>query len=758
MPFGSRTLFAGLVCACLGLASAASPLLPGAGPVPPPTAPDSLKPGVKPPTDSASARAATTVPAPGISNVTAPAAPAATIPPDADSSGIYARKDSASSKRDTARPVFRWTPPFASDTCKAGSEGPLDCWRQQEDLANQDIGFPGPRAWSLSLTNWRPLPQTSPYFPFWSASPYLSGGLQPPERYSLRRIGGDLAGIEEAWTPVAPLDTPITRLDWTRGAVTFNMFDLRLNRMLSDRVYLGLEYYTSTADSLTYNYQFNVHQPYLGGWGVFGQIYGPIDRDSASLVLKGTSHAIHALAVRPRVGFWIDTNRVVEVFLDQVKNSSNLAFPTGQPQEANALLPTGPDTMQALMPAGFSSFTQGLIYGESHRAWTGQFEMSHGGATIKDNRGRGTGSSRDELEGELFRGRAALAGTGLFLRPSLELEARSETWIGDPSLGWMDAEEAGAAVNPEFGGLEIEAGAGLGRNSRMADKVEWLPRYGAHAAYAGRFGLGAEASVSSRAEDPDWQTLYRTNPARFRFANPELKPRNDRTLRGAVSWALGRYSIEAGIDRFHGEDVWLPRVLPSPGACGALTDSIYLAYASRTCVDTNSVGADSSRLTDTLALGLRNYAEETIDAWHLGLGLALGNWSLRLSNRFVLSRTVDDPDLKATMQDLSVPERVFKGRLNWKRSLLEDRLKLDFAWDWEWYSTRYAWAPDLSGRSRVVKLDEYLALDFGADMHIQTFTLYFKARNFNHDRYATEPGVHPPGVNFRFGVDWALTN
>ena len=62
---------------------------------------------------------------------------------------------------------------------------------------------------------------------------------------------GDLDGIEEAWTPVAPLDTPVTRLDWTRGALTLNAFDLRLDRMLSERAYLGLEYYTSTADSAT---------------------------------------------------------------------------------------------------------------------------------------------------------------------------------------------------------------------------------------------------------------------------------------------------------------------------------------------------------------------------------------------------------------------------------------------------------------------------------------------------------------------------
>jgi hypothetical protein len=127
-------------------------------------------------------------------------------------------------------------------------------------------------------------------------------------------------------------------------------------------------------------------------------------------------------------------------------------------------------------------------------------------------------------------------------------------------------------------------------------------------------------------------------------------------------------------------------------------------------------------------------------------------------NRFVLARDVEDPGLKGALIDLSVPERVFQGRLGWKRALLDDRLKLDFAWRWEWFSTRYAWAPQLDGTSRPVKLDEYLDLDFEARMLIKTFLLYFKAMNLDHDRYATEPGVHPPGVNFRFGIDWTLKN
>jgi hypothetical protein len=297
----------------------------------------------------------------------------------------------------------------------------------------------------------------------------------------------------------------------------------------------------------------------------------------------------------------------------------------------------------------------------------------------------------------------------------------------------------------------------------MADREEWLPRFGGRASLGLPLGFAAQASASSRAEDPAWETLYRTNSARFRYANPDLDPRTDRTLRGELSWSWARLSLAAGFDRFDGKDVWLPRALPGRGICAALADSIDKALEGAACADkpaadTTGLAGPGPRLPDSLALALRNYASETVDAWHLGLGLGLGNWSLDLRNRFVLTRRVEDPDLKTAQVDRAIPERVFQGRLGWKRSLVEDRLKVDLAWTWEWFSTRYAWAPDLAGTSGLAKLDEYLALDFEARMRIKTFTLYFDAMNLNHDRYATEPGVHPPGINFRFGVDWILWN
>ncbi len=646
-------------------------------------------------------------------------------------------------------PVYKVESPWGESLpCRDGAETADECWRRIPLLANQTLGAAGTRGLTLSLTNWQPVPVKSPFFSTWDHSPYLNGGLAPLDRFALKMSGGDLQAVEEIWTPVVPLDTPITRLDWERGPLVMNVFDLRLRRMLSDKVYLAMDYYSTTADSQTYDYQFNVHQPYLGGLGFLGQIYGPIDRDSASLVLEGQSHQIAAIAIRPRIGVWLDSNRVVEFFFQQLKNTTTLTSPLGPTTVGGIVRPGAADSMQSLVASKMVNISEGAVYSESNRKWNLQGEFSHDAFTNSEFRSGDSLSGlpgKDELKADIYRARGAAHFLQVPLNPFFTTEIRSETWDGNPVLtrvrnqntGWTDAQEANLAVHPEMGKMQGKVEGGFGRSSRMDDQVYWLNQYGASANVTLPLGFGIEGGYSSRMLDPTWEVLYRSNPERFRYPSPGLKPRTDRGFRGDLSWTHGVFFLNGGLDFFRSEDAWLPIVLPS---------------------NKDSSESSNVNLPDSLALALRNYSEQQLDAWHLGLGFGLGNWTLELRNRCLLSRKVTDGALANSSIDLSVPRRVFKGRLAWKRSLVEDRLKLDLSWDWEWFSTRYAWASDLHGNSRVEKLDEYLALDFQAAMHIKTFTLYFRSMNMNHDRYATEPGVHPIGVNFRFGVDWVLSN
>ena len=643
---------------------------------------------------------------------------------------------------DPRAPGFVWRSPFlVEEICRGAVETLAECWRRNPRLANQEIGFPGARGWSLSLTTLEPAPFQSVFFPGWNRSPYLSGGIMPVDRYALREPGGDVRGVEEIWAPVMPLDTPVTSLRWGRGALALNAFHLKLRRMLSDRAYMNLDYFSASGDSQNYDYQFQVHQPYLGGWGFLGQIYGPIDRDSLSLVITDTSHAIRARHFRPRVGFWLDGNQVLEFFLDGVKNTTSLTFPRAP---GTSPAPGPADSGQSLMPASFSSYTPGVVYSRNGGAYASQWEAAYSSLSKSalGANGLDVGPEQvEDLEGDLFRTRGAVALTALPGRPLLSGEALSETWngslfLGGPGVrftrGWSDREAVAARWQPRWEGLGFDVDAGLARQSRMDNRTFWLERYALATRLNLPLGFGAHAGAASERQDPDWERLYRLNPALLLFPNADLEPRTDQSWRGSLVWNASVVTVESGADFRIIRDSWLPRALPGRG--------------------------DSGSVADSLALALRNYRSEERDSWHLGLGLNLGRWTLGLENRFLLKSRVEDGDLASSVANLQLPERIFKGNLGWRRSLVENRLKVALGWDWEWISGRRAWAPDLQGESHLIKLDEYLALDFMASMQIKTFLLYFKTMNLNHDRYATEPGVHPPGLNFRFGVDWTLLN
>jgi hypothetical protein len=714
------------------------------------TGPRSVPPPVVP--DTASKRADS------LSAVPASAASAAAASPGARDS--LARADSAAKGDSAVRLVYRWVTPYRdAEDCPEARETATGCWRDHAGVAAQETGFPGTRAWTLSLTEWERLGLQSPYSPAGIRSQYLSGGMAPPERFALRKLGGGVIGIDEAWQPVAPLDTPVTELDWERGALALNVFHLKLKRMLSDRTYLGLEFYSASGDSARYDYQFNVHQPYLAGWGFLGKIYPPIDRDSSSIVLEGESHAISALDFRPRLGFWLDTNQVIELYLSRIKNVTSLTRPLDHIDTLKGVQ----QPVQIPIRSGFAGFTGGAIYGLRGAGWSSQLELSY--SSPQKALVRFDSLPNDELRGDIVTARGVWGAPAWLLGPTLTLEGISESWQGKPFLsptwvagakGWTDEESADLGLAPSWRWLSLRGDAGATRSSRMDGRENWLTRYGAYGKLSLPLGFGADAGLSYRERDPDWETLYRYNPAAFLYPNPALAPRSDMGLRGTVSWGISHVTLEAGVNLLRGENVWLPYVLPQPSACDDLGDSIYQYTQGPKCRDPGS-GAPLL-LNDSLALRLRNYRRENRDSWHIALGTHLGNWSLRLENHFLIAAQVEDPALFETRDDREAPERVFKGQLRWRRDLVDGRMHLDFHWDWEWYSTRYAWAPNLAGESQVVKLDEYLALDFEANMRIKTFDLYFKAMNMNHDRYFTEAGVHPPGLNFRFGVDWTLFN
>src|SRR5690606_10874010 len=100
-------------------------------------------------------------------------------------------------------------------------------------------------------------------------------------------------------------------------------------------------------------------------------------------------------------------------------------------------------------------------------------------------------------------------------------------------------------------------------------------------------------------------------------------------------------------------------------------------------------------LPDSLALARMNTREEVRDLAHLSLRLALGNWTLSLRNTYLLANEVRDPRFGFTEENWTLPQNVFKGRLVWRRVVLDGKLGLQTRWDWEWFSDRYVFASDM---------------------------------------------------------------
>ena len=225
-----------------------------------------------------------------------------------------------------------------------------ECWRREPGPGQPGNRISRARAVGrLSLTHWRPLARRVPLFRLLGAiRPICPAGSLPPERYRVRRQGAD------AIAPGRDLDSggaaghafhPPGLGTGRPVASTCSTCKLQSHAFRSRLSGPGLSI-PPPADSQPYDYQFNVHQPYLGGWGFLGKLYAPIDRDSASLVLEGAFpfHQRPGHAARG-VGIWLDSRPGAGVLPGpRPATRSSLTFPSGLRARRASLVPSGPDS------------------------------------------------------------------------------------------------------------------------------------------------------------------------------------------------------------------------------------------------------------------------------------------------------------------------------------------------------------------------------------------------------------------------------
>lgn len=648
--------------------------------------------------------------------------------------------------------TWRWPVDARLAPCADGARGVEStgqCTRTSPDRALKETGFPGVRAATMNLRGLEPARAEAHYQLALPQSPYGTGGHLP-----FAHLESDGArGVEtEGWVPVQPLDTPVTDLHWMRGALLMNQFVITLHRMVGNRAYFGLDYGSNSAVSQFYDYAFQVHQPYLGG-----------GRDSLSLVIADTSHSISSRHMRGRLGFWLDPRTVFEAHGDWLSNSTSMANPTNQDRN---------DSAQLLYPASFEAATYGALIaradegrllraGVRHATWTRDLtprgesprpEIASGRVSALDARAALPGlpgAPRLTLAAEFSAQNGAL-----WTRGALPSSVPTDDARGDRETATLEARPVVPLPLPEAR-VELDLRGNAARRARPDGVTEALGGADADARLRLPYGFWLGGGAGWNREGAPDDLLFRWQPALGLYPNPGLTPRTHARRGAGAGWESRHAGFGAEWERHRFENNWLPRVLPEPFVCARLSDTAAYAGVANTCAG----GPYGTSIPDSVALARVNYAEETRDLLHLSAYLAAGNWRLSVRSTYLLDNLVRDPArLGFEGANHELPEAVVKGRLQWRRRVLDGRLGLQTRWDWEWFSPRYVFASDMDGTARVVPLDEYLALDFTAQMEIKTFLLYFRAMNLYHDRYATEPGVHPPGVNFRFGVDWRLRN
>ncbi len=641
-------------------------------------------------------------------------------------------------------------------TCVEPLNSPLNCFRNNAALYSNELPNAGLRAKIFSLQQFKPIPYRSVYFPLADYSPYQDGGLIPALGYHLDGQGHALA-VREDWQPISPLDTPITHLNWSKGALAYNTFHVNLRRMLSEKTYIAIDYWTASADSQFFDYPFQTHQPFLSGWGFLGKLYKPIDRDSASLVLQGYSHYLNAQNMRVRLGYWLDTNSVAEFFMDKVENKSSLTYPRNLVKH---------DSEQALMPSGFNALTLGGIYS----AWTPnvsyRIRYRHASFVREESLNDSSHSARAALhkqEGDWQDGEVSARLLKVWGLPRIYASGQSEIYNAPLYLGfdnkpspsgWSDKEALGLQWQPRWRFLQGEVLSESHRHSLMHNKQIYLFDGQTSLALDLPWGFSAEASMGEEQKAPTPLQMYRLQPNYGFYPNANLQPEKNTSIHGGLKSEWSWLTLSGGLEMNSIQEAWLPLLSPDPNICQRIQnkDSADITLPSKVCID-----SAKTLVPDSLGLKLVN-RDANLDLFYIGMELRLGHWELGLKNNYHLVNEVQGWSKTKLLSNRALSNSIYKGHLGWKKLLVDNKLKVKLDWDWEWFGTRYAWASDGQGNSSVVKLDEYLALDFKAQMQIKSFIFFFKAVNFNHDRYSPEPGVHPPGVIFRFGVDWTLLN
>lgn len=547
-----------------------------------------------------------------------------------------------------------------------------------------------------------------------------------------------------------PVDTPITDINWERGAFEGNALRLEFRRLVTDSVTLDLGV-SSHSDMLSkpYEYQPVTHSPYFA-----------LGRDSTEIPFGGRNIAMNSMHLQPivtwRFGFGKAFFKINYLSLDNADNTTH-----------KVLLDTLDPTVRKFQTDPYRIIIETRTYGggvefNPVKGLTLGTEIHYGNHEMDL---RGLSRIRNDLDTTYneddvpiikvnyydtskVRNYETILGSfearyNMFLNPRIHFEyefLNTEETGNDKKKNeyYQDREIGYAEVSDTlFGKALFRVQAGLQRNSSLLNTVDFAPAFSVDGTYLLPYHLMASASYRHDNKFPDVNHIKLVETGRIAFPNEDLKHEVRDRATANIVWQKRDVFYGLGLRYEHANNL----IKPSWAVKGGLdTTYTYNEFFDTTYAEV----ADSVKS----AFRYENLDHAHTLDWLMQVGFRLGNWKFYLERGQTITRTklIDTPSL------------YYKGSIHWQNRFVKDRLGVSIRVDFQWFNNRFDCTINEKGEPELVQLKKYLAMDFEARMQILSFELYNRIENFNHSIYMPESGYTPEGLRFAYGIVWTFGN
>ena len=547
-----------------------------------------------------------------------------------------------------------------------------------------------------------------------------------------------------------PVDTPITDINWERGAFEGNALRLEFRRLVTDSVTLDLGV-SSHSDMLSkpYEYQPVTHSPFFA-----------LGRDSTEIPFGGRNIAMNSMHLQPivtwRFGFGKAFFKINYLSLDNADNTTH-----------KVLLDTLDPTVRKFQTDPYRIIIETRTYGGGVEFYpvkglTLGTEIHYGNHEIdlrglsRIRNGMDTTYNEDDLpvikvnyyDTSKVRNYETILGSfdaryNMFLNPKIHFEYEflntEETGNDKKKREYYQDREIGYAEVSDtlFGKALFRVQAGLQRNSSLLNTVDFAPAFSVDGTYLLPYHLMASASYRHDNKFPDVNHIKLVETGRIAFPNEDLKHEVRDRATANIVWQKRDVFYGLGLRYEHANNL----IKPSWAVKGGLdTTYTYNEFFDTTYAEV----ADSVKS----AFRYENLDHAHTLDWLMQVGFRLGNWKFYLERGQKITRTklIDTPSL------------YYKGSIHWQNRFVKDRLGVSVRVDFQWFNNRYDCTINEKGEPELVQLKKYLAMDFEARMQILSFELYNRIENFNHSIYMPESGYTPEGLRFAYGIVWTFGN